>query len=266
MALYPPHHFIKKRRNDLITPEDQQRRDLSNLPAGFWLPRAALTNKSKKLALSHLTCFSAAYMRILQETGSHWIRVCFCCLWLSIGILPHLDQLLHLLVNSFLLFSNWINLMSTSCLNTSTPCSSSVCSYSLSMGLCRKWYRAPFSPSVLQYSPIMIPLADPCSFYGGSFNHWALPKPGAKISKGSSSCFSQPTSSIPHQLEQHCTIVIIYHKVWVCNYSQLQIPQTISKWIPTLYKLDGCTEMNCKWKNCSSALQTGKINHQKVIK
>lgn len=62
--------YMKRRRNDLITPEDQYRKDPCNLPAGFFLPTVALTNTSKQLVLSHLTCFSIAHMEVLEEVGS----------------------------------------------------------------------------------------------------------------------------------------------------------------------------------------------------
>lgn len=78
-----------------------------------------------------------------------------------------------------------------------------------------------------------------------------LPQTSCKDKQGSSSCFSQPALSIPHQL-----IKAMLHNSdhlpqgqSVQLESQLQIPQMFSKWISTLYRLDSCVEMNCKWKN-----------------
>lgn len=107
MALYPLPDYIKRRRNDLITSEDQQRRDLSNLPAGFWLPTAALTNISKKLALSHLTCFGAVHVspagnRVMLNSCVFQMSRSAACR--SPSAIPlHLDQPFHLLQYSFLL-------------------------------------------------------------------------------------------------------------------------------------------------------------------
>lgn len=147
MALYPLPDYIKRRRNDLITSKDQQRRDFCNLPAGFRLPTATLTNISKKLALSHLTCFGAVH----ESPAGNRVTLNPCMFQIShsaachspSGIPPHLDKLLHLLGYSFLLFSNHIDLMSASCLNTSAPCITSVCSCNLFTRLCRKGYRPP---------------------------------------------------------------------------------------------------------------------------
>ena len=49
---------IKRGRYDVIASEDQHRKDLCDLPAGFFLPTAAVTDISKKVAISCLTCFS----------------------------------------------------------------------------------------------------------------------------------------------------------------------------------------------------------------
>lgn len=78
-----------------------------------------LTNMSRKLARSHLTCCSAAHespagnrvtLNPYMFQISHSAVRCF-----PSGIPPFLDQLLHLPVYSFLLSPDYFDLMSPSC-------------------------------------------------------------------------------------------------------------------------------------------------------
>lgn len=130
MAVYPLPDRIKKRRNDLIASEDQHRKDLCNLPAGFLLPPAALTNISKKLALSHLTCFSTAHMRACRKQGhieSMYVSdKPFRCLLLSIwhSSTPGSASLFTCVQLSPQIVLTWCHLP---VLNASAPCSTSVC-------------------------------------------------------------------------------------------------------------------------------------------
>lgn len=146
MAIYALPDYIKRRRNDHITPEDQHSKDLRNLPSGFLLPTAALSNISKNLSLSHLICSSAAQIRVLQETGSRWMHMCF--RWAILLPIALRTAFLHTWISISIylctpfscpqIILTWCHLP---VLNTSAPGSTSVCSYTLFTSICRKGYR-----------------------------------------------------------------------------------------------------------------------------
>lgn len=108
--------YVKRRRNDLIISEDQCKKDLCNLPDGFFLPTVALTNTSKQLVLSHLTCFSISHMEVLKEVVSQWI---ICVRQVILLLIPFHPAFLFtwinfsiLLVYSFLLTSDHLDVTS----------------------------------------------------------------------------------------------------------------------------------------------------------